>query len=79
MLDRLMLEVIYDRPSLHSGDQATRTIGRLTAIMEQHLQTIHEADRRASGMIEFYDSRCQLCGFDVGAELRRLYPPGQEE
>lgn len=67
-----MLETEYRRPSLQSGDAATRTVGRTSAIMERHIDTFHpEVGDRT---VAWYDMCCEYCGFDVRAELHQLYP-----
>ncbi len=72
--EREELERDYDRPSLHSPLWSDRVIGRLTAIIDQHIQTEHrEADE-----LQLFNFHCSTCGFDVRAKLNRLYPAGGE-
>lgn len=79
LADRLLLEQFYDRPSFHCGHVSCTIMGRMGAVMEQHQDAAH-ADMVAAGeSFSWYDFRCELCGFDVRAELHRLYPESQGE
>ncbi len=78
MRDRDLLERDYDRPSLHHEDWATRTIGRTSAIMEQHIASRHAQQAAAGSSFAWSDLHCELCGYDVRAELFRLYPEYEE-
>lgn len=69
-MDREELERLQDRPSLHSEDPTTRTIGRISAIMEQHQHEAH--DPKASLFWRIYC--CGICEWDAQAEFLRLYP-----
>lgn len=64
----------YDRPSLHSLDPTTRWLGRLMAVIDQHIDAVHPEYMANHGSLEWKNLRCALCGFDAPAELRVLWP-----
>ena len=65
-----MEQTKYDRPSLSSNDPATRAIGRISAVMDQHIDEEHPGIEALS----WYDFRCTECGFDARAKYQELYP-----
>jgi len=74
--DREDLERLYHRPSMDSPTYATRTIGRMTAIIDQHMKNSHPVQGAAG--LTLRDFRCTICDYAVQAELLRLYPAGGE-
>lgn len=71
---REILEADYDRPSFHCAVWAHRVIGTISAIMEQHQDLQHKSLVDAGSTFMWYENRCDLCGFDVGAIFRGEFP-----
>lgn len=64
----------WDRPSLHSTDAETRGLGRLFAVMDQHVDSVHPEYMAEHGAFRWYELKCLLCGFDAQKEVRDIYP-----
>ena len=69
-MTRERLEMLQDRPSLHSDNPIDRTIGRFQAVIDQHIQESHPD----AGSVTLVLFCCGICGFDTQLEFLRLYP-----
>lgn len=74
-IDRVLLESLQDRPSLHSDNPTDRTIGRLAAVIDQHWSDQHPE----AHALTLYKFRCEICAFNVQEEFLRIYPEERRE
>lgn len=69
-MTREHLEMLQDRPSLHSDNPTDRTLGRFQAVIDQHIQDAHPG----VGSLTLHRFCCEICGFNAQLEFLRLYP-----